>query len=531
MKSKALSKNDQLSKIKKIAISKNGLCLSNEYRNFITDLKFRCSEGHIFWSKPPTILRGSWCPTCAIVIQHNKQRTPFSKIEELAKRNPGLLLTNEDDYHRDGGRVVIVCDNGHITEVSSRHIKMGRWCHTCAVQRRTNGKRHSIDTIMKVAKARGGRLISEQYLKNDQKLVWECFAGHKFEAVFSNVKKGTWCPKCSKYGSISERVVRKFCETLMGIELPSVRPSWLRNIDGNILELDGFNEKFKFAFEHHGTQHYFESEHYKGDAFKKRVRDDTRKEDLCRKNGIRLLIVNQLFQKTDLAELRSMIISFCKKNHLPLVDDAESVEIEINSVYKINPIQRYAEICRVLGGECISKQFSGYKTKLIVRCKDGHTWGILPGKLVSGQWCPDCMALKMAAINTRHTIEEMQAWAEANGGKCLSDKYISFSEKLEWECSSGHRWTANPSNISLGKWCRICSQKKVADRNRGNLDKYLKIAKSKGGNCLSEEYVNARTKLKWICEKEHIWEATPDAIRSGSWCKLCASQRRNRGHK
>ena len=47
-----------------------------------------------------------------------------------------------------------------------------------------------------------------------------------------------------------------------------------------------------------------------------------------------------------------------------------------------------------------------------------------------------------------------------------------------------------------------------------------------GGKCLSKEYINAATLLKWRCEKDHTWEADFQIIRQGSWCQQCAKQNR-----
>lgn len=47
------------------------------------------------------------------------------------------------------------------------------------------------------------------------------------------------------------------------------------------------------------------------------------------------------------------------------------------------------------------------------------------------------------------------------------------------------------------------------------------IANKWGGECLSEIYDNPHTKLKWKCEKGHIFEATPAKILLGRWCRIC----------
>jgi len=51
------------------------------------------------------------------------------------------------------------------------------------------------------------------------------------------------------------------------------------------------------------------------------------------------------------------------------------------------------------------------------------------------------------------------------------------------------------------------------------------FAKRKGGKCLSEEYINAKTKLEWECRKGHRWFATPDNVTRGTWCPICRKRR------
>ena len=49
-----------------------------------------------------------------------------------------------------------------------------------------------------------------------------------------------------------------------------------------------------------------------------------------------------------------------------------------------------------------------------------------------------------------------------------------------------------------------------------------KLAQVQNGDCLSDRYYNSRTKLEWICENNHRWEAVPNSIQQGSWCLYCA---------
>ena len=120
----------------------------------------------------------------------------------------------------------------------------------------------------------------------------------------------------------------------------------------------------------------------------------------------------------------------------------------------------------------------------------------------------------------------MQKIAESRGGKCLSKEYVNSKTKLDWECSKGHRWSATPGDIKVGKMCAICRRQEGFDKQRLTIEEMHKIAQSRGGKCLSKKYVNTKTKLDWECSEGHRWSAVPESIKSGTWCRLCFIKRK-----
>ena len=57
---------------------------------------------------------------------------------------------------------------------------------------------------------------------------------------------------------------------------------------------------------------------------------------------------------------------------------------------------------------------------------------------------------------------------------------------------------------------------------RLTIEEMQALAAKKGGKCLSTQYINAMTKLKWQCAEGHIWEARPNNIKNGgTWCPEC----------
>ena len=61
-----------------------------------------------------------------------------------------------------------------------------------------------------------------------------------------------------------------------------------------------------------------------------------------------------------------------------------------------------------------------------------------------------------------------------------------------------------------------------AGSHKRTLEEMQQIARSRGGRCLSEEYTNSRSKLTWQCKDGHQWKAVPSNIKLGQWCPVCA---------
>lgn len=53
-----------------------------------------------------------------------------------------------------------------------------------------------------------------------------------------------------------------------------------------------------------------------------------------------------------------------------------------------------------------------------------------------------------------------------------------------------------------------------------------KLAQLNDGKCLSENYVNIMTPLKWEYQKGHRFEAIPNDVKnSNTWCPYCSNKK------
>jgi hypothetical protein len=119
----------------------------------------------------------------------------------------------------------------------------------------------------------------------------------------------------------------------------------------------------------------------------------------------------------------------------------------------------------------------------------------------------------------------MKVLAEAKGGVCLSENYANVKSRLRWRCAAGHEWETQASVIIGGHWCPKCEQFRLGRKYALSLEAVQKTAKERGGECLSDSYLNSSQKLTWRCSKGHMWQANSNSIRRGSWCPICARKR------
>lgn len=124
----------------------------------------------------------------------------------------------------------------------------------------------------------------------------------------------------------------------------------------------------------------------------------------------------------------------------------------------------------------------------------------------------------------------MNLIASQRGGSCLSEEYLGARTPLLWQCKLGHEWMASPVSItSRNSWCPYCAGQRTEN---ASIEYMQKIAKDRGGDCLSKDYNNSKTKLLWCCSKNHSWEAIPlNVVNKGSWCPFCNKEKHRKSKR
>jgi len=129
-------------------------------------------------------------------------------------------------------------------------------------------------------------------------------------------------------------------------------------------------------------------------------------------------------------------------------------------------------------------------------------------------------ARKLGAYGVATWDEVMQLFASDNGGRHVG-KFISTRMHTKFICAEGHEFSAKPSNIQQGQWCRAC----VIDAKRLRIKDLRRQASKRGGTLLSSRANGADTKHTWRCAHRHEFKQTPTDIKGGHWCSKCARNR------
>jgi hypothetical protein len=112
----------------------------------------------------------------------------------------------------------------------------------------------------------------------------------------------------------------------------------------------------------------------------------------------------------------------------------------------------------------------------------------------------------------------LQERARQHGGMCLSHAYLGNRERHAFRCKFGHIWQTRPRNVHEDHWCPEC----VRESAMLGLERMQRLARKRGGRCISERYIHSQTKLRFSCAEGHIFRLSPACLSRGQWCGQCA---------
>jgi hypothetical protein len=200
-------------------------------------------------------------------------------------------------------------------------------------------------------------------------------------------------------------VTRAYFETLFNAEFPSSWPEWLQG-----LELDGFNESLGIAFEHQGKQHYGPVASRGGEKTYRAIkRRDRLKVRLCRKKGVRLVIVPEIGTLLALNDLRSFIVCECRRLGCDVPPERRQLEVALRDAYTTNSeIEKLAEVKRIAASmevDILADAYFRSTYPMPARCKKcGHEWPTSAERItVNRAGCQKC-ARELVGIKNRKPV-------------------------------------------------------------------------------------------------------------------------------
>lgn len=323
--------NEKLEEIRLfIKIKHDAILLSESYNGYESNLKFLCQNNHIFYMPWKRVKKGTWCLACSGKMIKNIDEINnyvFSEYE-------GKCIS--DNYINNVSLLNFVCKNNHNFQLSWASIKNNVWCKECSGK--TPIDLFKINEF--VFNKYNGKCISDCYTGCVDRLQFVCSKNHSFNSNWSNVYAGYWCPYCAE--GFGEKLTRYAFEKLFGFKFLKLRCDFLINPESNRkLELDGFCKELMLAFEYQGAQHLFIIKAFKmttKDLLNYKKRDQIKK-DLCAKNGVILIEIDQFNKKfkkaDDLLWLKDLIKTKCLEKNVILPENFDNIELLLSEVYSL----------------------------------------------------------------------------------------------------------------------------------------------------------------------------------------------------
>lgn len=311
------------------------------------------------------------------------KRKTLEDARLLAQGRGGACLSSS--YLDSNHPLIWMCSEGHTWEAPYKRIFAGSWCAHCAGMSRL-----TIEEMQRIAQSRGGECLSPQYMGKRTHLIWRCHDRHTWRARPMSIRAGTWCPECCSH--VAENLCRQAFEFLMQEPFPRAYPEWLRNTStGRKLELDGYCEPLRLAFEYHGEQHYRYSKlfHKTPEGLARRQQMDQRKAELCASKGVTLVEV-PFFARHPMEDIGSKILSLLLAAGVtPRTVDLSGFNPILHTAHNLF----YAQLVHVVegkGGKVLSSHYVSSQTKMEFSCGLGHRWWAIPNSLKQGSWCRVC---------------------------------------------------------------------------------------------------------------------------------------------
>lgn len=260
----------------------------NYYNNVKEKHSFTCVICNYSWktSIRSILYNNTGCLRC-----HNREKLTINDIKKICLKYNFEFI--DDVYNGKNSKHNIKCNICKYVDnvIMSNFINSTK--HSCA--KCSNRLKKGMSWVIDLCRLKNLIPKFDDYKTQKEKKNFECKkCKYIWNASIDEIKVHN-CPKCRKF--VGEELVRGIFEELTGEKFYKCRPEFMRNPSTNRkLELDGYNDKLKIAFEHQGVQHYEINKIMKYDIVRvnKQKEIDKIKVKLCKENNVKLIIIPQI---------------------------------------------------------------------------------------------------------------------------------------------------------------------------------------------------------------------------------------------
>jgi hypothetical protein len=162
------------------------------------------------------------------------------------------------------------------------------------------------------------------------------------------------------------------------------------------------------------------------------------------------------------------------------------------------------------GYTLLSKEYISNKTKLDYVCPEGHKSSITWADWNTGGYrCGYC------ANNKKLSIKDVISDLNKEEYEFVSGNYANNTSILLVKCPKGHEFETSRVKWTSGNRCPVCYDSRI------DINVISESFRKQGYTLLSKKYVDAHTKLKYICPQGHTHKISWSAWQQGQRCFYC----------
>ena len=393
-----------------------------------------------------------------------KEPKEYLKImQDIAEKNGGKLISTE--WKGVSYKYKFSFHNGIIFEKLYRNLIRGWPKSELVIKRRkkmtSNEKLQEIATILQKS---GHKLMSTEWVGKDNGLDVKLSNGENIYITPRKILKGYFYSRKDK-GLITEPIFKQAFEYLFGY--PFIKTNKILIIKENnnkkYLELDGYCDELKIAFEYQGHSAHWNVKNFRYESTYKR---DILKNELCSKLGIVLIQIPMIKESEDKWNSKKIIENLIPLIQKKFIEEKRKIPEFSISDFKINfdvinhsrdMLNRLEDLAKKNKAELLSTEWKGSKVKYLFKYQDGTIFEAVPKILFKKGWPSNINKFIRYSKGHSKSKEELLRDLDRNG-----EKYKLKLISKEWNGMKGIYKFENDKGEIIEKTAETLSRKSRA---------------------------------------------------------------------